>query len=146
APVFKSPLQNIGVAEGEFCRFETQLAPINDPYMKIEWFKDKKPVLLGHRFRSTIDFGFVCLDLLYALPDDTGEYTCVATNKYGQAMLTAKLACQGGSHVITESQMPQGMLVHNVKKDNKKIHWTEQGQTQVRTKQAPQFTIKPRNT
>ncbi|PIO69613.1 immunoglobulin I-set domain protein, partial [Teladorsagia circumcincta] len=82
APVFKSPLQNIGVAEGEFCRFETQLAPINDPYMKIEWFKDKKPVLLGHRFRSTMDFGFVCLDLLYALPDDTGEYTCVATNKY----------------------------------------------------------------
>ncbi|KAK6058392.1 hypothetical protein COOONC_04040 [Cooperia oncophora] len=143
---YQAPLQNIGVAEGEFCRFETQLAPINDPYMKIEWFKDKKPVLLGHRFRSTIDFGFVCLDLLYALPDDTGEYTCVATNKYGQAVLTAKLACQGGSHVITESQMPQGMLVHNVKKDNKKIHWTEQGQTQVRTKQAPQFTIKPRNT
>uniref|UniRef100_A0A7I4YU80 Ig-like domain-containing protein n=1 Tax=Haemonchus contortus TaxID=6289 RepID=A0A7I4YU80_HAECO len=146
APVFKKPLENIGVAEGDFCRFETQLAPINDPYMKIEWFKDKKPVLLGHRFRSTIDFGFVCLDLLYALPDDTGEYTCVATNKYGQAMLTAKLACQGGSHVITESQMPQGMLVASVKKDNKKIHWTEQEQTQVRTKQPPQFTIKPRNT
>ncbi|VDO27823.1 unnamed protein product [Haemonchus placei] len=146
APVFKKPLQNIGVAEGDFCRFETQLAPINDPYMKIEWFKDKKPVLLGHRFRSTMDFGFVCLDLLYALPDDTGEYTCVATNKYGQAMLTAKLACQGGSHVITESQMPQGMLVSSVKKDNKKIHWTEQEQTQVRTKQPPQFTIKPRNT
>ncbi|KJH46030.1 immunoglobulin I-set domain protein [Dictyocaulus viviparus] len=78
------PMQNIGVAEGEFCRFETQLAPINDPYMKIEWFKDKKPVLIGHRFRSTMDFGFVCLDLLYALPDDTGEYLCVATNKYGR--------------------------------------------------------------
>ncbi|KAK6048506.1 immunoglobulin I-set domain protein, partial [Cooperia oncophora] len=53
APVFKAPLQNIGVAEGEFCRFETQLAPINDPYMKIEWFKDKKPVLLGkYQLRS----------------------------------------------------------------------------------------------
>ncbi|VDL71694.1 unnamed protein product [Nippostrongylus brasiliensis] len=125
-PEFKAPMQNIGVAEGEFCRFETQLAPINDPYMKIEWFKDKKPVLLGHRFRSTMDFGFVGLDLLYALPDDTGEYTCVATNKY-------------------ESQMPQGMLVHNVKTDNKKIHWSEQGKTQVRQKQPPQFTIKPRN-
>lgn len=41
------PLQNIGVAEGEFCRFETQIVPINDPYMKVEWFKDKKPVLIG---------------------------------------------------------------------------------------------------
>uniref|UniRef100_A0A1I7XKU1 Immunoglobulin I-set domain protein n=1 Tax=Heterorhabditis bacteriophora TaxID=37862 RepID=A0A1I7XKU1_HETBA len=145
APEFKTPMQNIGVLEGEFCRFETQIAPINDPYLKVEWFKDKKPVLIGHRFRSTLDFGFACLDLLYALPDDTGEYHCVATNRHGQAMITAKLACQGASHVITESQMPQGMLVTNVKKDNQKIHWSEQGQQQIRQKQPPQFTIKPRN-
>ncbi|ETN87097.1 hypothetical protein NECAME_01255 [Necator americanus] len=143
-PEFKMPLENIGVAEGEFCRFETQIVPINDPYMKVEWFKDKKPVLLGHRFRSVLDFGFACLDLLYALPDDTGEYYCVATNKHGQAMISAKLACQGVSHIITDPQMPQGMLVHNVKKDNKKIHWSEQGETVVRQKQKPQFTIKPR--
>ncbi|KIH48983.1 immunoglobulin I-set domain protein, partial [Ancylostoma duodenale] len=45
-PEFKMPMQNIGVAEGEFCRFETQIVPINDPYMKVEWFKDKKPVLI----------------------------------------------------------------------------------------------------
>ncbi|CAI4222564.1 unnamed protein product [Auanema sp. JU1783] len=147
APEFKVPMQNIGVMEGQFCRFETQVAPINDPYLKIEWFKDKKPVLLGHRFRSTLDFGFACLDLLYALPDDTGEYHCVATNRHGQAMIAAKLACQGASHVITESQMPQGMLVNSVKKDSKKLHWSAQpGQEhQVRQKQKPQFTIRPRN-
>lgn len=46
-PEFKAPLTNVGVEEGEFCRFETQLAPINDPYMKVEWFKDNKPVLIG---------------------------------------------------------------------------------------------------
>jgi len=37
-PVFKSQLNNVGVEEGDFCRFETQLAPINDPYMKVEWW------------------------------------------------------------------------------------------------------------
>lgn len=52
APEFKVPLQNIGALEGEFCRFETQVAPINDPYLKIEWYKDKKPVLLGNIFSS----------------------------------------------------------------------------------------------
>jgi hypothetical protein len=36
-PVFKSELNSIGVEEGGYCRFETQLAPINDPYMKVEW-------------------------------------------------------------------------------------------------------------
>lgn len=145
APEFKVPLQNIGVLEGEFCRFETQIAPVNDPYMKVEWYKDKKPVLLGHRFRSTLDYGFACLDLLYALPDDTGEYHCVATNKHGQAMISASLACQGASHVITESQMPQGMLVRSMKKDENKIHWSDQGAPQPKQKMAPQFTIQPRN-
>ncbi|ULT87824.1 hypothetical protein L3Y34_007185 [Caenorhabditis briggsae] len=146
APEFRTQLQNIGVLEGEFCRFETQVAPINDPYLKVEWFKDKKPVLLGHRFRSTLDFGFACLDLLYALPDDTGEYHCVATNRHGQTMISAKLACQGASHVITDSQMPQGLRVSNVKKDNKNIYWSEQGgPAQPKQKQAPQFTIPLRN-
>ncbi|KIH48149.1 immunoglobulin I-set domain protein, partial [Ancylostoma duodenale] len=59
-------------------------------------------------------------------------------------MISAKLACQGVAHIITDPQMPQGMLVHNVKQDNKKIHWSEQGETVVRQKQKPQFTIKPR--
>ncbi|PAV62890.1 hypothetical protein WR25_23783 isoform D [Diploscapter pachys] len=147
-PVFKVPLTNIGVSEGDFCRFETQIAPINDPYMKVEWFCNKKPVLIGHRFRSTLDFGFTCLDLLYALPDDTGEYHCVATNKHGQAMISGKLACQGASHIITDSGMPQGMNVRAVKQANDKLYWTEQqaGQPpQPKQKQKPQFTIPVRN-
>nr|CAD2187171.1 unnamed protein product [Meloidogyne enterolobii] len=143
-PVFKSQLNNVGVEEGDFCRFETQLAPINDPYMKVEWFKDGRPVLIGTRFRNTLDFGYVCLDLLYALPDDTGEYTCVATNQHGQAMLKAKLACSAKQHVITQPQMPQGVRVKDVKKN---VYWTESGQKQpaVRAKQGPQFLITPRN-
>ncbi|CAJ0586229.1 unnamed protein product, partial [Mesorhabditis spiculigera] len=146
APEFKTKLQNIGVAEGEFCRFETQVAPINDPYMRLEWFKDKRPVVMGHRFRSTLDFGFAALDLLYALPDDTGEYTCVASNRHGHAMISAKLACQGASHVVTQSQMPQGMSVTGLKKNQQQLYWSETQPQQARTKQAPQFTIKPRNT
>lgn len=47
-PKFKSQLTNIGVEEGDYCRFEAQIAPINDPYMKVEWFKDNKPVLIGN--------------------------------------------------------------------------------------------------
>ncbi|VDK45179.1 unnamed protein product [Anisakis simplex] len=146
-PEFKIQMTNVGVEEGEYCRFETQLAPVNDPYMKVEWFKDGKPVLLGHRFRSTVDFGFVCLSILYALPDDTGEYTCVATNRFGQGVLTAKLACSGSKHIITETQLPQGVLVSDVKNLGEQLYWSEQIKVeQGRAKQAPQFTIRPRNT
>ncbi|MCP9264543.1 hypothetical protein DINM_022655 [Dirofilaria immitis] len=144
-PEFKTELTNIGVEESDYCRFETQIAPINDPYMKIEWFKDGKPVLIGHRFRSILDFGFACLDVLYALPDDTGEYTCVATNPYGKATSSAKLACSGSKHIITESQLPQGVLVSDVKKLGDQPYWSEQISEQPREKQAPRFTIKPMN-
>lgn len=48
SPEFKTKLTNIGVEESDYCRFETQVAPINDPYMKVEWFKDGKPVLMGY--------------------------------------------------------------------------------------------------
>lgn len=47
-PEFKTNLTNIGVEESDYCRFETQIAPVNDPYMKVEWFKDGKPVLIGN--------------------------------------------------------------------------------------------------
>ncbi|KAK0408252.1 hypothetical protein QR680_003855 [Steinernema hermaphroditum] len=144
-PVFKSNLLNIGVEEGDFCRFETQVAPIGDPYLKVEWFRDGRPVLIGNRIRSTLDFGFASLDLLYALPDDTGEYTCVATNRHGQQAISAKLACSGSQGIITESQMPQGVLVADVKKNQDQLHWQETMVEQSRVKQAPQFTIRPRN-
>ncbi|CAG9532190.1 unnamed protein product [Cercopithifilaria johnstoni] len=144
-PEFKTKLTNIGVEESDYCRFETQIAPVNDPYMKVEWFKDGKPVLIGHRFRSMLDFGFACLDVFYALPDDTGEYTCVATNPYGKATTSAKLACSGSKHIITESQLPQGVLVSDVKKLGDQPYWSEQMSEQQRGKQPPRFTIKPMN-
>ncbi|CAD5224123.1 unnamed protein product [Bursaphelenchus okinawaensis] len=145
APEFKTQLLNIGVEEGDFCRFETQVAPLNDPYLKIEWYRDGKPVNIGNRFRNNLEFGYVSLDLLYALPDDTGEYTCVATNQFGQAVATAKLACSTASHVITESQLPQSLKVRDIKKQNENLHWVDQKGVQARQKQAPQFTISPRN-
>uniref|UniRef100_A0A914H0K8 Ig-like domain-containing protein n=1 Tax=Globodera rostochiensis TaxID=31243 RepID=A0A914H0K8_GLORO len=142
APVFKAELNNIGVEEGDFCRFETQLAPINDPYMKVEWYKNTKPVDIGARFRNTLDSGYCCLDLLYALPDDTGEYACVATNQFGQAMLTGKLACSGKQHVLTTPQIPQGLRVKDVRKN---VYHAEAGPQPARQKQKPQFLILPRN-
>ncbi|VDN06754.1 unnamed protein product [Thelazia callipaeda] len=156
-PEFKTNLANIGVEEGEYCRFETQIAPVNDPYMKLEWFKNGKPVLIGiflksslniisgYRFRSMLDYGFACLDILYSLPDDTGEYTCVATNPYGKASISAKLACSSSKHIITESQLPQGLLVSDVKKLGDQPYWSEEIGERPREKQAPKFTIKPMN-
>ena len=36
-----------------------QVEPIADPNLSIEWFKDGRPVTVGHRFRPIHDFGYL---------------------------------------------------------------------------------------
>lgn len=145
-PQFVTQLQNIAINEGEFARFECQLAPVNDPNLKVEWYMNGKPVTLGHRFLPIHDFGYVALALLYALPDDTGEYTAKAVNKYGTEITKASLVCAPKKRVITDSQLPQGMSVAGITKLEDQLYWTQTIETdeQPKLKSCPTFTIPPR--
>ena len=42
---------------------------------QVQWLCNGKPVAQGHRFRTTYDFGFVALDILYAYAEDSGTYS-----------------------------------------------------------------------
>ncbi|XP_014664087.1 PREDICTED: titin-like [Priapulus caudatus] len=144
APVFTSKLRDVPhVAEGSGAHFEARLEPANDPDLVVEWFFDGEPLKTGHRFRTIHDFGFVVLDILYVYPEDTGEYVCKATNKYGQATTTAQLGCRGKSGISYESQHPEGLqqikyLEHP--KDSRK-DWPEE----VKSTQKPQFVTQLRD-
>ena len=52
-------------------------------------------LIAGHRFKTTNDFGYVALDILYTYPEDNGTYMCRATNKSGTAENTTDLHCRG---------------------------------------------------
>lgn len=54
--------------------------------------------LLGHRFKTTHDFDFVSLDILYTYAEDSGEYLVKATNDLGQDTTKALLQCKGMLH------------------------------------------------
>ena len=44
-PVFIRPLQQLGeLQEGRNAHFEAQLTPVSDPTMKVEWYKDGRPI------------------------------------------------------------------------------------------------------
>ena len=49
----------------------------------------------GHRFKPSYDFGFVSLDILYMYPEDSGVYTCRATNHYGSIETSSEVRCRG---------------------------------------------------
>ena len=57
----------------------------------------------GHRFRTTYDFGFVALDILYAYPEDCGTYTCRATNVIGETSTSCALVVQGKSGLLLDT-------------------------------------------
>jgi len=103
APQFGRPLKNVNLEEGQPAHFETTLTPVNDASMRVEWMFNGKPVPQGHRFRTTYDFGFVALDILYAYPEDSGTYTCVAKNVLGTTQAQCELQVQGKSGLLLDT-------------------------------------------
>lgn len=111
APQFGHGLKDLRLEEGQPAHFETTLTPVNDSTMRVEWLFNGKSVPQGHRFRTTYDFGFVALDILYAYPEDSGTYTCVATNNLGQTQTQSNLLVQAKAGLLLDT-MDRERLTH----------------------------------
>jgi hypothetical protein len=81
------------VAEGRRVHFEGKLEPVADPDLQVQWLHNGRPVTIGHRFRPIHDFGYVALDILDVIEEDSGVYECVATNEAGTARFSTRLEC-----------------------------------------------------
>ena len=68
-----------------------RLEPMGDASMKVEWLKNGKPVDASSRITSFFNFGYVALTIKQVAMHDAGTYTCIATNKLGNAQTSAKL-------------------------------------------------------
>lgn len=94
-PVFLTPLVSLeNLKESDHAHLECRVTPINDPNLKVEWYKNGKLIPTGHRFRKTHDFGYVALDILYVWSEDSGTYICKATNLAGEAVNTCNIKVQ----------------------------------------------------
>ncbi len=108
-PVFTTPLNNAeNVSDGSNVHLECRLEPLNDPNLRVEWYVNGKAVKIGHRFRTTHDFGYVALDVLGASPEDSGDYMCRAVNQLGEAVNTCNVSVLGSKSLILDSQHPEG--------------------------------------
>ncbi|GMT09920.1 hypothetical protein PFISCL1PPCAC_1217, partial [Pristionchus fissidentatus] len=107
APVFVVQMQDPGqIEEGEQVHLECQVKPYNDNSLRVQWLKDGQPIATGHRFRTFYDFGFVSLDILGALAQDAGVYTCHAINALGEAQTDAQFTVLSKDAIIGHSQHP----------------------------------------
>ena len=115
APQFGHGLKDLRLDEGAPAHFETTLTPVNDATMRVEWLFNGKSIPQGHRFRTTYDFGFVALDILYAYPEDSGTYTCRAINALGETSSTSNLVVQGKLFFLTKLlHMDREVIEHSV--------------------------------
>ena len=95
APTFLTQPRSLhNLREGQRAHFEAKLEPITDPHLQVEWLKDGKPIIVGHRFRPIHDFGYVALVILDVINEDSGVYTARATNLVGSCECSAELSCQ----------------------------------------------------
>lgn len=109
-PHFTTQIQSIsGLKDGQSAHFECTLEPVGDPHMKVEWFHNGRPLLQANRIKSVSDFGFVVLDISYIQDQDTGEYVCKASNKYGEDYTKATITAHGRGGVFGDTLQPDSL-------------------------------------
>ena len=81
------------MTEGRNVHFEAKLEPITDSDLQVEWLLNGEPIIVGHRFRPIHDFGYVALDIIGVIEEDSGTYTCRATNSLGTDEFQLQMDC-----------------------------------------------------
>lgn len=81
------------ISEGEIAHYDAMLVPTGDQSMVVEWFYNGKVLEASHRYRTVYSFGTVVLEIIGTKIEDSGTYTCRATNKCGTAELSTHLTC-----------------------------------------------------
>ncbi|XP_078268902.1 myopalladin isoform X2 [Rhinoraja longicauda] len=101
APVFTKPLQDVTSIEGQLVVLECRIKGV--PFPKIEWYREETLIedspdfrILQKKPRSTSESEEICtLVIAEAFAEDSGMFTCTASNKYGTMSSFAHLSIRG---------------------------------------------------
>lgn len=94
-PVFIWELQSQKVMDGDEVRFVCKVR--GNPMPEITWYHNGKIVYDNPDFRTSYnkETGEIMLFIVEVFPQDTGNYECLAVNKYGKATTRAQLVVEG---------------------------------------------------
>ena len=97
-PKFTKDLEDQEAIDGSTVTFECGVTGKPEP--KIQWYKDGKVIKNTVDFKQTYDGTTAKLVLAEILPEDSGEYECVATNQAGEDYVIAKLTVTGEYSIV----------------------------------------------
>jgi len=108
APQFIRQLRDLGeFEEGKNVHFEAQVTPVNDPSMRVEWYKDGLPITASSRITAIFNFGYVSLNILHLRAEDAGTYTVRAVNRIGEAISQSSIRVHSRSQVTADLGIPE---------------------------------------
>ncbi|KHJ78039.1 immunoglobulin I-set domain protein [Oesophagostomum dentatum] len=121
APQIVQPLVEAidNTLEGDSIHLECRVTPINDPQLKVQWYRNGAPLPEASRFKPLFEFGFVSLDILYAYPEDNGTYELVATNDKGEARTKCLIT------VLPRPKLDYSSQTHGSNIDNIESHFRQ---------------------
>ncbi|KAF6725619.1 Myopalladin [Oryzias melastigma] len=107
APVFTKSLQDFTASQGQLVVLECRVKGAPSP--QVDWFREGKPLedspdyrILQKKPRSPAESEEICtLVIAEVFAEDSGMFTCTASNKYGTVSSSAALKVKGDGSNIT---------------------------------------------
>lgn len=90
-PKIKQRLMSLTVNEGGIAPFIVIFVPDHDPNLKVEWYRNDKPIPSSDRIKPFHEFGYASLTINKVTTEDAGEYKVKIRNNLGEVESKATL-------------------------------------------------------
>ncbi|CAG4977771.1 unnamed protein product [Colias eurytheme] len=88
-PVFSTHLTNRTAVEGSRVKLTCSVLSSTEPVLK--WYKNGVPIDDKQKYKIKFADGLITMELLNAIPSDSGDYSCTVENEHGSVTTSAKL-------------------------------------------------------
>ncbi|XP_006889076.1 PREDICTED: myopalladin [Elephantulus edwardii] len=120
APVFTKMLQNLSASEGQLVVFECRVKGAPSP--KVEWYREGTLIedspdfrILQKKPRSMAEPEEICtLVIAEVFAEDSGCFTCTASNKYGTVSSIAQLDVRGNEDASSNGSLHSATSTNNL--------------------------------
>ena len=93
APSILAHPEDLAIQEGDPIKLICQID--GERPISVKWYKDNEPLDEAGEFLITFENGLAVLHVNESFPEDSGTYTCQASNAYGRISTSANLTVFG---------------------------------------------------
>ncbi|XP_045147603.1 myopalladin isoform X2 [Echinops telfairi] len=112
APVFTKMLQNLSASEGQLVVFECRVKGAPSP--KVEWYREGTLIEDSPDFRILQKKEICTLVIAEVFSEDSGCFTCTASNKYGTVSSIAQLHVRGNEDLSNNETLHSANSTSNL--------------------------------